>query len=166
MANGPRYKMAFRRRREGRTNYHKRRKLLRAKLPRAVVRRSDRHIQIQMVAYAAVGDEVLITAHSRELIKMGWKHPTSNLPAAYLTGYLSGKKAMTAGIDEAVLDIGLEEPIGGSVMFAALKGLLDAGVWIPHSEEILPPKERLMGNHIDERIEGSVDELIAKMEAD
>ena len=47
MATGPRYKVAFRRRREGRTNYYTRRKLLRGGELRAVVRRSNKNVMIQ-----------------------------------------------------------------------------------------------------------------------
>ncbi len=38
MADGPRYRVNFRRRREGRTDYRQRQRLLRARVPRAVVR--------------------------------------------------------------------------------------------------------------------------------
>ena len=44
MATGPRYKVAFRRRREGRTDYYARRKLLNGREARAVVRRSNKNI--------------------------------------------------------------------------------------------------------------------------
>ena len=68
---------------------------------------------------------------------------TGNLPAAYLTGYLAGKRASEKGMNDAVLDIGLKEPAKGAAVFAALKGMLDAGLEIPHGKEVLPPKDRL-----------------------
>ncbi len=49
MAQGPRYKVAFRRRREGRTDYRQRARLLRGGVPRAVVRVSLRHTSVQIV---------------------------------------------------------------------------------------------------------------------
>ena len=49
MATGPRYKVPFRRRREGRTNYHLRLKLLLSRQDRVVVRKSARNIQIQLI---------------------------------------------------------------------------------------------------------------------
>jgi large subunit ribosomal protein L18 len=51
-------------------------------------------------------------------------------------------------IDEAILDIGLQTNTKGSRIYAALQGVLDAGVNVPHSDKILPSKERLNGSHI------------------
>ncbi|QLH75338.1 MAG: 50S ribosomal protein L18 [Methanomassiliicoccales archaeon] len=166
MATGPRYKVPFRRRREGRTDYRQRARLLRARVPRAVVRISLRNVSVQIVDYDPKGDRVLATAHSRELVEKGWDKACGNLPAAYLTGYLAGKRAKEKGIDEAVLDIGLKVPANGSGVFAALKGLLDAGVEIPHGEEVIPSKDRLMGKHIGDDVEKLVNDVKNRMEAD
>ncbi len=165
MAHGPRYKVPFRRRREGRTDYRQRARLLRARTPRAVVRTSLRHISVQIVDFDPKGDQVLVTAHSRELLDMGWSKATGNVPAAYLTGYLAGKKAVAKGLTEAVLDIGLKVPARGATVFAALKGMLDAGMAIPHGKEVLPSKERLAGKHIGEDVEKMVQDVRSRMEA-
>lgn len=166
MANGPRYKVPFRRRREGRTDYRQRARLLRARIPRAVVRISLRNVSIQLIEYDAQGDKVLAIAHSRELVEKGWDKPTGNLPAAYLTGYLAGLRAKKQGITEAVLDIGLKVPAKGSGIFAALKGMLDAGLVIPHGEEVIPTKDRLMGKHIGDDVEKLVQDVKSRLEAD
>ncbi len=166
MGSGPRYKVAFRRRREGRTDYRSRQKLLRGGVPRAVVRTSLRHSSVQLVAYDAKGDRVLATAHSSELIELGWNKSTGNLPAAYLTGYLAGLRAKAKGVEEAVLDIGLREPIKGSACFAVLKGLLDAGIEVPHGEEILPPEDRIKGKHISPEMDKLVEDVKNKMEVE
>jgi len=166
MANGPRYKVAFRRRREGRTDFRQRAALLRARIPRAVVRTSLRHTSVQLVSYDAKGDFVVATAHSRELLDLGWKASTGNLPAAYLTGYLAGMRAKKKGVEEAVLDIGLKEPVKGAACFATLKGLLDAGVDIPHSKEILPSADRVKGKHINAEMEKMMEEVKNRMEVD
>jgi len=166
MATGPRYKVPFRRRREGRTDYRQRAALLRARLPRAVVRTTLRHTSVQLVQFDAQGDRILASAHSRELPDMGWTSSTGNLPAAYLTGYLAGKRAVKKGMNQAVLDIGLREPVKGSAAFATLKGLLDAGMEIPHGEEILPGPDRLKGKHINADIEKMVEEVKNRMEGD
>lgn len=166
MASGPRYKVPFRRRREGRTDYRQRAALLRARVPRAVVRTSLRHTSVQLVEFDAQGDRIVASAHSRELTDMGWKSSTGNLPAAYLTGYLAGKRAVKKGVDQAVLDIGLKEPVKGSAAFATLKGMLDAGLEIPHGEEILPSEDRLKGKHINADIEKMVEEVKNRMEGD
>lgn len=152
MAHGPRYRVARRRRREGKTDYRKRIRHLKSGEPRAVVRRSSNNIRIQFVKYDPKGDRVLASAEGHELEKFGWKGPASNTPAAYLTGYLAGKRAKSQGIENAVLDIGLSTPTKGARIFASLKGMLDAGINIPHSEEILPSEERISGEHIGDQI--------------
>lgn len=166
MAEGPRYRVPFRRRREGRTDYRQRQRLLRARIPRAVVRMSLRNASVQFVDYDATGDKVLAAATSKELAKMGWTASTGNLPSAYLTGFLAGKRALASGVEEAVLDIGLKVPAKGSSVFAALKGMLDAGVEIPHGEEVIPAEDRLMGKHINEDIGKMIEEVKSRMEAE
>lgn len=142
----------YRRRMEGKTNYRKRLALLKSRKPRLVVRKSLRHTKVQVVEYDPSGDKVLVTAVSKELEKLGWKHGTGSLPAAYLTGLICGKRAVEKGTKEAVLDIGLNEPIHGSKVFAALNGALDGGLTVPHDESALPSKERINGGHIGEGV--------------
>jgi len=166
MATGPRYRVPFRRRREGRTDYRQRQRLLRSRIPRAVVRLSLRNATVQFIAFDPVGDKVLAQASSLELGDMGWTAPTGNIPSAYLTGYLAGKRAVASGVEEAVLDIGQKVPAKGSNVFAALKGMLDAGVEIPHGEDVLPSDDRLKGKHINEEIEKMIEEVKSRMEAD
>ncbi|WP_297063617.1 50S ribosomal protein L18 [Thermococcus sp.] len=151
MARGPRYRVPFRRRREGKTNYHKRLKLLKSKKPRLVVRKSLNHHIAQIIVYDPKGDKTIVSAHTRELIRdFGWKGHTGNTPSAYLLGLLIGYKAKQAGVEEAILDIGLHPPTRGSSVFAVLKGAVDAGLNVPHSEEIFPEDYRIRGEHIAE----------------
>ena len=58
------------------------------------------------------------------------------------------KKAKKASQDSAILDIGLNRATPGARVFAALKGAVEAGLAIPHGEEILPSDERVKGAHI------------------
>ncbi|CAI1492159.1 50S ribosomal protein L18 [Thermococcus nautili] len=149
MARGPRYRVPFRRRREGKTNYHKRLKLLKSKKPRLVVRKSLNHHIAQIIVYDPKGDRTIVSAHTRELIRdFGWKGHTGNTPSAYLLGLLIGYKAKQAGVEEAILDIGLHPPTRGSSVFAVLKGAVDAGLNVPHSEEIFPEDYRIRGEHV------------------
>ncbi|MEM1540291.1 MAG: 50S ribosomal protein L18 [Candidatus Bathyarchaeia archaeon] len=149
MAKSSRYSVPYRRRREGKTDYRKRKALILSRKPRLVVRGTLKNIIVQIVAAKPHGDEVLVSAHSRELLReYGWKAPRGNLPAAYLTGLLCGLKAKAQGIEEAVLDIGLHSPTKGARVFAALKGVLDAGLNVPHGEEKLPDENRIKGMHI------------------
>jgi large subunit ribosomal protein L18 len=92
------------------------------------------------------GDKVLATAHSRELVKQGWNGSLNNLPACYLTGILLGKKCLEKNFDSGVLYTGMN-PFTSRVA-ACLKGIVDAGVHVPASEDSFPEQDRLDGNHI------------------
>ncbi|MDR3074812.1 MAG: 50S ribosomal protein L18 [Candidatus Methanoplasma sp.] len=166
MATGPRYKVAFRRRREYRTDYYARKRLLRSREPRAVVRRSNKNITVQFVDFDMVGDRVRAAATTRELRKMGWGYSCSSIPAAYLVGYLAGKRALKDDIGYAVLDIGMQNPKHGGVLFAVVKGMTDAGLEVPHSEDVLPEEDRINGKHIDGGIEAALSSMKKKMEAE
>ena len=86
MATGPRYRVAFRRRREGRTDYYVRRKLLIGGETRAIVRRSIKNVTIQFADFDMEGDRIVVSASSKELKALGWEYSCSSIPAAYLTG--------------------------------------------------------------------------------
>jgi len=149
MATGPGYRVPLRRRREGKTNYRSRRALVLSKTPRLIVRLTLKNTILQIAEAEAVGDKIVVTAHSRELAKTyGWLGSGGNVPAAYLTGLLCGFKAISKGIGNVFLDIGLHIPTKGSRIFTALKGVLDAGLEVPHNESILPDESRISGEHI------------------
>ena len=148
MATGPRYFVPFRRRREGKTDYYQRTRLVVSDVPRMVVRKTNRHIIVQLVTAELDGDRTLVAANSAELEKYGYKGSTSSTPAAYLTGMLFAVKARKAKQESAILDIGLNRATPGARVFAALKGAVEAGLAIPHGEEILPSDERAKGAHI------------------
>ena len=92
------------------------------------------------------GDKVIASGHSRYLLQKGWKGSRKNIPAAYLTGYLAGKKALAKGAKDAILYTGTRKYT--QRMAAALKGVVDAGVEVPASEDTFPPEERLNGDHL------------------
>jgi large subunit ribosomal protein L18 len=149
MAKGAHYRVPFRRRREGKTDYKARRALLFSGKPRLVVRGTLRNMIAQITVAKPQGDEVLVSACARELLKTyGWKAPRGNVSASYLTGLLCGFKAKAKGIEEAVPDIGLHSPSKGARVFATLKGVIDSGVNVPHSDEKLPDQKRIEGAHI------------------
>lgn len=148
MAQGPTYRVKFRRRREGKTNYYRRRSLLQSRRPRLVVRKTNTNTLVQVINANVVGDMTVASAIASELSGHGWKASAGNLPAAYLTGYLAGLRAKSRGVKEAILDVGLNPPIKGSRIYAALKGVVDAGIDVPHSPEILPDEDRISGKHI------------------
>lgn len=136
-----------RRRRELKTNYRNRLALIKSNKVRLVIRKRLDNISVQFVEYNPEGDRTLASAFSPELKKFNWSFSTGSIPAAYLTGLLAGKKAKSK-IKEAVLDIGLHTSTKGSRIYAALKGVLDVGIVVPHSQEILPNENRIKGLHI------------------
>ncbi|MBW2991953.1 50S ribosomal protein L18 [Candidatus Woesearchaeota archaeon] len=143
-----RYTLKFRRRTEGKTNYKKRLGILKSGKPRLVIRKSLTNTYIQLIDFEAEGDKVIASGSGFELKKLGWKHNTGNIPAAYLIGLLTGKKIIEKGIKEAVLDIGVQKSVAGNRIYAALKGVTDSGINVPHSEDVMPSEERLKGKHI------------------
>ncbi len=145
---GPRWKVQFKRKREGKTDYRHRLKLLRSGRPRLVTRISLKHVIAQFVRATPSGDLTLASAHSKELEKLGWKGSTANTPAAYLVGLLCGYRAPKTGMNACTLDLGRYNPVSQAKIFAVLKGALDAGLQIPHGEGVLPSDERIRGEHI------------------
>ncbi len=147
---GPRYRVQFRRKREGKTDYRRRLRLVRSGKLRLVTRISLKHVVAQVVRATPVGDVALAAAHSKQLAKFGWKGDTSNISAAYLVGLLCGSRALKAGVKECALDIGAHNPTKQAKVFATLKGALDAGLQVPHGAEVLPTEERVSGAHISQ----------------
>jgi large subunit ribosomal protein L18 len=153
----------LKRRREKRTNYKKRLALLKSDKTRLVIRKRLSNISVQFINFDSKGDQTITSAFSSELKKHGWTK-TGNIPAAYLTGLLAGKRAKAKKIEEAVLDLGLQTSTKGSRLYAALKGVLDSGVNVPHSETILPNEDRIKGKHISEEITKQFDDVKSKIE--
>ena len=148
MARGSQYNLAYRRRRNAKTDYAMGRRLVLSGLPRLIVRPANKHITVQVIEAKATGDIVLASAHSSELKKYAWKGAGGNVPAAYLTGRLAGYRAKVKGIEKAILDVGTRPVSTGSRLFAAMNGAVDSGMDIPHGDGTLPAKERLRGEHI------------------
>ena len=80
------------------------------------------------------------------LLEKGWKGSRKSVPAAYLTGYLAGKKALVQGANDAILYTGTRKYT--QRMAAALKGVIDAGVQVPANDETFPSDERINGDHL------------------
>lgn len=165
--NGTRRRSVFRRRQSGQTDYHRRLKLLRGRKARAVVRVSNTRVTCQMVNWSAGGDMVVASVTGSDLTKKyDWPADFSqkSVPACYLAGFALGKEAISKGCTEAVLDIGLAGSTVGGRVFSALKGMIDAGVEIPHSEVVLPEDDRINGEHISDKIGSAVEATKNKIE--
>ena len=113
-----RYQTKYRRRREGRTDYYARKRMIsqfknkyNAPKYRLVVRFSNRFVTCQIVYAKIQGDYVFAHASSRELPRYGIKHGLANWTAAYATGLLVARRALKKlGLDEKYQ--GQEEPDG------------------------------------------------------
>lgn len=97
-----RYQVKFRRRREGKTDYYARRRLVQqdknkydSKKYRLVVRRTNRRIITQIIYATIKGDKVLCQADSFELKKYGLEAGLTNYAAAYATGLLLARRLLT-----------------------------------------------------------------------
>jgi len=167
-----RFQVKFRRRREGRTDYYARKRLIwqdknKYNTPkyRMVVRITNKDIVCQIIYARIDGDKVLASAYAHELPNYGVKVGLTNYSAAYCTGLLlarrllnklkldtvyEGKKeadgtifhvdtiADQPGAFKCYLDIGLRRTTTGANIFGALKGAVDGGLDIPHSETRFP----------------------------
>jgi large subunit ribosomal protein L18 len=140
------YSQILRRLRDEKTNYRKRKTMLAGKRDFVTVSISNENTQVQIHKPELLGDKVIASAHSRYLLSKGWKGSRKSVPAAYLTGYLAGKKAIGKGAKDAILYSGTRKYT--QRMAAALKGIIDAGLKIPADPETFPADERINGEHL------------------
>jgi large subunit ribosomal protein L18 len=145
MANRKHRVIAYRRKREQKTNYKKRLKLIESRRIRLVVRIQSRNVVGQFIKYAPDGDKVLAHINSKELRKFGWDYSLNSIPACYLTGLILAKKSK---VKDAILDVGLQHTLAGSRIYAFVKGVVDGKVNVPINETVFPAEERLNGSHI------------------
>lgn len=139
------YVPIYRRRRMGATDYRARKKIITSSVPLLAVRVSSKNVSAQFIRPKAEGDQVLSSAHSRNLKKLGWKGSPKSIPACYLLGLLAGKRAKEHGVEKAYLYTGLSQFVNGSRVSALVKGVKDAGVEVPMSDEVAPSEDRLTG---------------------
>ncbi|KAF8341541.1 uncharacterized protein EI90DRAFT_2965930 [Cantharellus anzutake] len=170
-----RFQVKYRRRREGKTDYYARKRLVnQAKNKynspkyRLVVRFTNKQVICQIIYARIQGDFVFAAATSKELPRYGISHGLTNWTAAYATGLLVARRALTKlgladkyeGVTEpdgeiklverpeddkegprpfkAYLDVGLRRTSTGHRVFAAMKGASDGGIHIPHNEKRFP----------------------------
>ncbi|KAJ0972244.1 hypothetical protein J5N97_020203 [Dioscorea zingiberensis] len=128
---------------------------------RFVVRFTNKDITAQIVSASIAGDIVMAAAYAHELPRYGLEVGLTNYAAAYCTGLLLARRVLkmlemdeeyqgnveATGEDfsvepaesrrpfRALLDVGLLRTTTGNRVFGALKGALDGGLDIPHSEK-------------------------------
>ncbi|KAJ0973037.1 hypothetical protein J5N97_020996 [Dioscorea zingiberensis] len=163
-----RYQVKFKRRRQGKTDYRARIRLInqdknKYNTPkyRLVVRFTNKDIIAQIISASITGDMILASAYAHELPRYGLEVGLTNYAAAYCTGLLLARRVLkTLEMDEeyqgnveatgedfsvepaesrrpfrALLDVGLLRTTTGNRVFGALKGALDGGLDIPHSDK-------------------------------
>ncbi|MEC9001446.1 MAG: 50S ribosomal protein L18 [Candidatus Thermoplasmatota archaeon] len=159
MAHGKSQRLRFKRRRNGKTDYRRRLRMLRGGVPRAIVRVSNTQVVCQLAQFDPEGDRIVASVNGSNLASYGWPAgaSTKSVPACYISGYALGKSALSAGHDSAILDIGLAASSPGNRIFAALKGMVDAGLEVPHGDNVLPSDDRINGAHIDESLAAAVE---------
>ncbi len=140
-----------RRRRQQKTDYAMRMKLLQHGSGRVAFRKTNRRIIGQYIESKEAQDKVVFSVDSKSLINLGWPKEKSgslkSLPASYLTGFLLGKKMIKNGNNKAIFDIGLQRSVKKSRMYAFLKGIIDAGVAINTDKSALPNEDMINGKN-------------------
>ncbi|ODQ52826.1 putative 60S ribosomal protein L5 [Saitoella complicata NRRL Y-17804] len=136
-----RFQTKYRRRREGKTDYYARKRLItQAKNKynspkyRLVVRFTNTDIICQVVYAKIQGDHVLTAAYSHELPRYGINHGLTNWSAAYATGLLCARRALQKlgldekypGVEEIDGEYSLQEPAEGEAR--PFKVFLDVGL--------------------------------------
>jgi len=98
-----RFQVRFRRRREGKTDYYQRKRLIKQRKNkyntpkyRFVVRRTNQKIICQVVSATANGDLIRAQAISTELKKYGVTAGLTNYSAAYATGLLCSRRLLSS----------------------------------------------------------------------
>jgi len=143
------YATKYRRRREGKTNYHKRLKLVQSGKTRLIVRRSNTGMTVQFADYIATGDAVRAGATGKDARAAGLTMTSAkSITGSYLIGYIAGLRAKKAGVTYAIVDLGMQTSTKGNRLYAAIKGAVDAGLDIPVDEDMFPAQERISGSHI------------------
>ncbi len=136
-----------RRRKENKTDYLKKLKMLKSGKPRLVVRKTNRYVILQYVESNEAQDRVVLGLTSKILLKHGWveskKGSLKSLAAAYLAGFAMGKKIVKKKLETPIIDLGMVRNVHKSRIYGVVKGLVEAGVKIKHNAKVFPEDEKL-----------------------
>ncbi len=141
-----------RRRKEHKTDYLKRIKLLKSGSPRVVFKKTNKYIIAQYVKSKEAQDEIKMGITSKILLKYGWPKEfggsLKSIPASYLTGLLIGEKILEKKLEKPVVDFGMIRVLHKNKAFAFLKGLKDSGIGVECEEKFFPNEDRIKGKHL------------------
>ncbi len=157
-----------RRRKENKTDYNIRIKLLKGEAPRVVFRKTNRYILAEYIISEEAKDKVLLGITSKILLKYGWPEDRvgslKSIPASYLTGFLFGKKISEKKLETPVLDIGMIRNVRKSRVFSFIKGLIDSGIKIKCNEEFFPSEGRINGKDLKKDFSFVLEKIKSKIE--
>merc|ERR1712167_258475 len=135
-----RFQVKYKRRREGKTDYYARKRLVtndknKFGTPkyRFVVRFTNKDIICQVISSKIKGDVCHAAAYAHELPRYGLSVGLTNYSAAYCVGLLCARRLLTKYGLADNFDVGLKRTTLGSKIFSAMKGAFDGGLEIPHS---------------------------------
>ena len=137
----------FRRRRERKTSYDKRKIVLQSKLPFLSIYISNKNILLQILQPKLKGDLTIYSVHSNELKKFGWKGANKNISAAYLLGLLSGYSLIKLKVNKLIFYSNVNGFKMQTRSAAILKGVKDSGMNIL-TGDILLSDDRINAQHI------------------
>lgn len=161
-------KVQKRRRRENKTDYLNRIKLLKSEKPRLVFRKTNQYSIGQYVISEEAKDKIVFGLTSKALLKYGWpenfKGSLKSIPAAYLTGFLIAKKILKDKLEKPVVDFGMIRTLHKTKVFAFLKGAIDGGLEISCPEEAFPEEERIVGKSMKEDFSKTFEQIKSKIE--
>lgn len=177
-------KVAKRRRRENKTDYANRIRLLKSGCPRVVFRKTNRYIIAQYLISKQAQDKIEIGINSKNLTQYGWpkelEKSLKSIPASYLTGLLMGKKIIRDKKEIPIIDFGMLRTLHKTKVYAFLKGLTDAGVKIKcrekpkipitssekskSKEDIFPSEDRIKGKHMKKDFSKIFEQIKSKIE--
>lgn len=159
-------KTVKRRRREGKTNYSTRLKLLKSEKPRLVFRKTNKLIISQYILSDEAKDKIVFGYTSKALLKYGWpegnKGSLKSIPASYLTGYLTAKRILKDKLETPIVDLGMLRTLRKTKIFGFLKGLIDGGLEIPCPEDAFPEEERINSGSMKNKV--NVQEIKSKID--
>lgn len=161
-------KIDRRRRRENKTDYLTRMKLLKGNRPRLVFRKTNKYVIVQYIKSHEAQDKVVISMDSRKLLDYGWpkefKGSLKSIPASYLIGYLIGKQIKKQKLEEPIIDLGMLRTINKTKIYGFIKGVIEAGINIKCKKEAFPEENRIQGKNLKEDFSKKFSEIKSKIE--
>jgi large subunit ribosomal protein L18 len=155
-----------RRRKENKTDYLKRLKLLKGEKPRIVFRKTNKFILSEYTVSKEAQDRVIVGMDSRKLNEYAWpknaQGSLKSITASYLTGYLTGKLIIKQKLETPIVDTGMNRMIHKNKIYAFLKGIIDAGIKINCDKKLFPEESRIKGQHLKNKV--PFDEIKSKID--